>query len=818
MTSKKSSVNPFRFTFLRTCSKNWLVPLAVFLLTGYTFFVCGFVDAKRTYDINLFDGNGASYLESHKFQLSDNNWGGLGFFIDFLLIAAAVVLGISIFRYMFSKKSVNVYFSLGITRGGMFLSKYLAGAFLLAVSCVIPMIADVIGNITLFGSSKELWISAAYMTVCVIQMLLYAYSVTVLVCCCVGTLLEAGFFSVVFIAMPMIAEYLVKVLFGTVLYGSPYADFNYSTEVYGMGNYRQSYTFTTAQNNILFFNSGRFAKYHELSRGLATEDFKFENPQALPVLIILAAIAIVSFAAYMLYKKRKTEIAGFIGSNPVITSVGIFVISSFLFSFLAEHFVSLDYSNKYLAFLLAFGSIFIVYTVIELVSLRSIKLFFKKFWKITVHFAVMGAVIAVFVTGLFGYSTKLPDKSEIEKIAISTGTGDEFYNNNNSYSNWNMFIDSYYPGITADAGLRGDSTGMTLVDGYDSPDEIEHILDIHSRLIEMQDGDLSSESLHKPHGERNVLTATRIIYTLKDGSKFDRLYTFSNDEINVLLSQLTKTENYKTGAADALAWYFGLKEVSYEPEESFMDYESSIDYQIYAPDSQTVVSLASPNLSSFASAPALNTDEAFKELYDALKSDILSDRLPLDYNTDSPVKGYIHISNMEGPPPVNVKKTSYDWYTDNVVIGISDANIAIPVYESMSATLGVIEKHGCASLFENLKEPVLVETWKYDENAFDPYSSTKTTLVQGVYVNRNEALLNENYDLYSSYDENGEKQRMVAPRLASNSVESSNPVQLKKFSDAFRMIYLDCYDGYYVRLIFDDGSCAYGYAPCSLVG
>ncbi len=814
MTLKKSSVNPFCFTFLRTCLKNWLLPLVIFLLTGYTFFVCGFVDAKKTYDINLFDGYGESYLESHKFQLSDNNWGGLGFFIDFLLIAAAVVLGISIFRYMFSKKSVNVYFSLGMTRAGMFLSKYIAGVFLLTVSCVIPMLADVIGNITIFGSSKELWISAAYMTVCVVQMLLYAYSITVFVCCCVGTLLEAGFFSVVFIAMPMIAEYLVKVLFGTVLYGSPYAGFNYSTEVYGMGNYRQSYTFSAAQNNILFFNSGRFNKYHELSRGLETEGFKFENPDMLPVIIMLAVIAIVSLAAYMFYKKRKTEIAGFIGSNPVITSIGIFVISSFLFSFLSEHFVSLDFSNKYLAFLLAFGSIFIVYTVVELVSLRSIKLFFKKFWKITVHYAIMGAVIAAFVTGLFGYSTRIPDKSEIEKIAVSSGTGDEFYNNGGSYSNWNMFIDSYYPGITADAGLRGDSTGMTLIDGYDSPDEIEHILEIHSMLIEMQDGDLSSESLHKSHGERTVSSATRIIYTLKDGSKFDRLYSFSNDEINAMLSQLVKTENYKTGAADALAWYFGLNEVTYEPEETFTDYESSM---VYVPDSQIVISLASPNFSSFASAPALNTDEAFKELYNALKSDILSDRLPLDYVTDSPVKGYIHISNMEAPPPVIAKKTGYDWYTDNAVIGLSDANIVIPVYESMSAAVAVIEKYGCTSLFENSKEPVLVETWKYDENAFDPYSSRKTTLIQGVYINRNEALLNDNFDLYSSYDENGEKQRMVAPRLAPNSVETSNPVQIEKFSDAFRMISLDCYDGCYVRLIFDDGSCAYGYAPCSLL-
>ena len=815
MTSKKSSVNPFRFTFLRTCSRNWLVPLGVFLLTGYAFFVCGFVDAKRTYDINLKDGYEASYLATHKFQLSDNNWGGLGFAIDFLLIAAAVVLAVSIFRYMFSKKSVNVYYSLGMKRGEMFLSKYLAGAFLLTVSCVIPMLADVIGNITVFGSSKELWISAAYMTLCVIQMMLYAYSVTVLVCCCVGTILEAGFFGLVFIAFPIVAEYLVEVLFKTVLYGSPYGEFDYSTYIYGQGDYRHGYNFTTAQNNLLFFSSGRFAEYHELQRGMETVDYKFENPDLFPILIMLAVTSAVSFVAYVFYKKRKTEIAGFLGSNSVVTGIGIFTVSAFVFSFVSHHIVYLDYSNRYLSFLLALGSIFIVYTVIEIISLRSIKLFFKKFRYITVHFAVMAAVIALFITGLFGYSTKLPDKTEIEKIAVSTGTGDIFYGNSGSYSMVNAFVDSYYRGITVDSGLKTEQGTLYLVDGYDSPEEIEYILDVHRKLIEMKKSDFSPEGRRKPHGERNVLTATRIIYTLKDGTEFDRLYTCSDDEINLMLSQLTKTESYKKGAAEELSWYFGFKEMSFEIEDN-RDYESGLDYEISVPSSEIVVSLASPNFSSLASVPSLNTDESFRELYGALSSDILSGRLPLDFVTDSPVKGYIHISGFTAPPPVNAKETSYNWHINNVIIALGDANIVIPVYESMADTLAVIEKYGGTALFENSKVPIAVETWKYGEKALDPYGSIKTTLIQGVYLN-SEGQVDEFSTLYSSFDENGEKVSMVAPKLAPDAVETSDSVQIKKYSDAFRMIALDCYDGYYVRLIFDDGSCVYGYAPCLLL-
>ncbi|MBQ2903799.1 MAG: hypothetical protein IJE48_05310 [Clostridia bacterium] len=817
MTSKKSSVNPFRFTFLRTCSRNWLVPLGVFLLTGYAFFVCGFVDAKRNYNRNLTDGSVAYYLANHKFQLSDNNWGGLGFVIDLLLIAASVVLAISIFRYMFSKKSVNVYYSLGMKRGEMFLSKYLAGAFLLTVSVVIPMLADVIGNITIFGSSKELWISAIYMTVCVVQMMLYAYSVTVLVCCCVGTILEAGFFGLVFIASPIIAEYLVSVLFKTVLYGSPYGGgFDYSTMIYGQGHYRPPVSFTALQNNILFFASGRFSKYHELQRGIEEVPYNFKNPQLLPVLVMLAVIVAVAFASYVFYKKRKNEIAGFLGSNPVITGIGIFTISAFLFAFISRHIVYLDHSNRYLAFLLAFGMIFVVYTVIQIISLRSIKLFFKKFRFITVHFALMAALIAVFVTGLFGYSTRIPDKSEIEKIAVSTGTGDIFYNNASSYSTVHSFVDSYYQGITVDAGVKAEQNTLYLIDGYDSPEEVEHILDIHRRLIEMKDDDFSPEARRKSFGERKVLSATRIIYTLKDGSTFDRLYTCSDDETNRLLSQLTRTENYKKGAAEELSWYFGFKEVTFENDE-YSEYGYLLgDYEISVPADEILVSIASPNYSSLKTAPSLNTKESFRELYDALASDILSGRLPLDFNTDSPVKGYIQLSSYNESYFDKPKEMTESWHTNNVIISIGDANIVIPVYESMTDTLAVIEKHGCTSLFENAKEPVAVETWKYGEKALDPYGSIKTTLIQGVYLN-NEGKIDEFSTYYSSFDENGEKLNMVAPKLAPDAVETDNPIQIKKYSDAFRMMTLDCFDGYYVRLIFEDGSCVYGYAPMTLV-
>lgn len=818
MTSKKSSVNPFRFTFLRTCSKNWLVPLAVFLLTGYTFFVSGFVSAKTTYTFNLADGYGKSYLEDYKFQLSDDSWGELGFLIDILLIIASVVLGISIFRYMFSKKSVNVYYSLGMTRANMFLSKYLAGAFLLVSSALIPIMADVIGNIALFGSSKELWISAAYLTASYLSMLLYSYSITVAVCCCVGTLLEAGFFSIIFIGIPLIAENLIEVLFSSLLYGSPYG--RYSDFVFYNGeSYRTSYGFGITSENILFFSSAKYDEYSYLRQNSAGV-FNFKNPHLLPLIIMLAVIILASFAAFRFYKKRKTEIAGFIGANKVVTHIGIFTLSVFGFSFISEYLAYLDYSNGYRAFLFAAVSVLAVYTVIQLVSLRSIKLFFKTIWKMPVHFALLSVIIVVFTTGLFGYSSKIPEKSQIERIAITTGTGDSFFGAVRNTSRPYDFLEAYMPGTTVDAGLKTDEGLSMLLDGYGSEEEIDHILSIHQKFIDIKDADTSSKGVCKEFGERTVLNTTRIIYTLKDGSKFERHYNFANDEITRMLAELTRTELYKKNAVESLGAHFGFTKV-YDDAEYIDGIKEAAFAQIYNPDFTSVVSIASPNFSSLHTAPALNVEIAKTELYEALKEDIMADRLPLNFNTESPVKGYIYVMDLNSDiyisPTEEEAAAQYSFHSDNAVINATDAQIVIPVYESMTSTLAVIENYNCISLFENAAEPVTVETWKFDENAKTPYLTERATLVEGIYINKKEHLMNENFERFWSYSDDGERLHFIAPRLAPNSVESSNPVQVEKFSNAFRMISLDCYDGYYVRLIFDDGSCVYGYAPCSLL-
>ena len=222
MTSAKSSVNPFRFTFFRTIKKNWHFPALTFAAVTFLTLICGIINEWMTYN-DHFSGEGKTFRDwvsvNNIYILGDSGMRSEAWMAFLMLLAMAT--GIMMFRYMFSKKAVNVYYSLGISRKNMFLAKYLSGAFLLVLAVLIPLIIDIILNLAFFGSCKELWISASFYFLGTTLSLLFAYSVSVAVCCRVGTIIEAIVYRGVFLVAPFVLSYICDFFFSTILYGSP---------------------------------------------------------------------------------------------------------------------------------------------------------------------------------------------------------------------------------------------------------------------------------------------------------------------------------------------------------------------------------------------------------------------------------------------------------------------------------------------------------------------------------------------------------------------------------------------------------------------
>jgi len=58
---------------------------------------------------------------------------------------------------------------------------------------------------------------------------------------------------------------------------------------------------------------------------------------------------------------------------------------------------------------------------------------------------------------------------------------------------------------------------------------------------------------------------------------------------------------------------------------------------------------------------------------------------------------------------------------------------------------------------------------------------------------------------------------IAAPSLAKTAIEVTDPNEFDILIKNIRMLSLDCFDGYYVKLTYEDGSASYGYVPLSVI-
>lgn len=801
MTLKKSSVNPFRFTFFNTCKKNIIFPIALFLFGIYAF-PSGTL--SWIYHIEeLLSGSGSSadgyrLLENTVFVLAKGDIKYTALFVDVLCCVVACLLAVSIFRFAMSKKSVNVYFSLGITRQEMFRSKYLSGVFLLFISTFIPVLISVILNIVYFGTNSVMLTTALYLFLTYFGYMLYCYTASVMVCCSVGTVFEAIVFGLTLAALPVVIDVLCGSFFGDLVYGSTATRDYY----YDIATINGSYKFTSYDKilqDVLCFSTADFLNNVEIIKADMYRESTYEAPHILPLVIKYLFTAVYLFISAHSYKRRKAEIAGFLGTNAVITSIGTFVMAAAVIFLAGETFVSYS-KSVWGTILICLLIVTLVYIVVEMISHRSFKIFFRKLWKLPVQLAVICLIITVFTTGLFGYSTKVPEANEVESVDISTCTDDAFIPSmyvgvytpaNDTAFLSNHFVEKKY---TVDYAMTMEEGAAGIIEGFDKPEEINTVIDVHKKLIELKNAEAGDG-----YGNRITNNVIVISYKLKNGKRLERMYLVSNDEIRQQLAGLTRTENYITKAADSLI--------------TFYSGAGHLDATLLTHDY------------SEAAIPA-EFDEKYEtlKLIEAVSKDILAGNLSLDFNSDSKVLGYIGIGDGE---------TGIINREDYVVsFTAKDFSVTIPVYDNMANTLQVLEDANCLEYFNAVKEPIKVEKWKLDSSAFDfSYVEFKTSMLYGLrYSGKNHADRVEsvqqahnffdNETVAVEYYETGNKAGLIsveAPPMAKTSVEVTDADEAKLLYENIRMISLDCFDGYYVKLTYADGAASYGYVPLSLV-
>ena len=155
MTSQKSFKNNFGYAFYTGLRENALFAVlnAVFLALFFCVMpIQTFMSTTQT-DMETGKVSIIEYSKVYAFLFAPQLQ-YFRYFIIAVLLGVGILMGIAAFRFITGKKTVNVYYSLGIKRQKLFAAKYLSGLTLIAGSVLVPMVVSLIANIAVLGFNK----------------------------------------------------------------------------------------------------------------------------------------------------------------------------------------------------------------------------------------------------------------------------------------------------------------------------------------------------------------------------------------------------------------------------------------------------------------------------------------------------------------------------------------------------------------------------------------------------------------------------------------------------------------------------------------
>ena len=518
MTSQKSSprsdrraFSPFLYTFSRAFSENFIFPLLnaawiAFMVPVMTLTTL-ILPALRSTAQDM-----PKLTDQFKYILLADSSSTTSMFLILGVCLFSGLTGVFLFRFMAAKKTVNVYYSLGIKRRSLFLAKYAAGAIMLAVSVLIPILVSAFINIHYLGSSVELWRAVFYYMLALYLVAMICMTVTAAVFSAVGTLLEGMGFSAVILLLPTILIQCVNILMSVVLWGNPYTAGRFFD---GEGTYIsvQSLAQLTKPYNPILFPLDTINNIAAMSADGKTNpilsmysgETSFTSPNYWALLPWVAVIAACLGIALFVFQRRKAEICGFLGRNRVLNFIIELTLGFGVFTAAIDFLY--DRLNHALVVLIAAALYLVVYVIVEAILTRSGRLLLKGLWKLPIHLAIALIIYAIFATGLFGYSARIPAVNEIKEVYIDADYDLSVYD-----ISPNSYVRDGYAII--------DSLNTTL-GRFTTENDKKLITEIHQKLI---------DSRKESDGSQKTARAISIRYLLNDGSSLMRNYDITTND------------------------------------------------------------------------------------------------------------------------------------------------------------------------------------------------------------------------------------------------------------------------------------------------
>ncbi len=426
MTSQKSLKNNVNFNdFKRSFKENIWLPMVAFvvLFVWVTFPVIEYVTDKE-FVLTPIHNELQVFIEHTSIGMTAFCTG---------MVFCGVLTALKCFYFLFSKKQVNVYLSLGVTRTTMFINRIVSAVGLLFVATLIPTLIVFILNITNFGITAHMTKTFLYMFFGLFISGLVGFAITTMAMMISGNIFEAALTTISMVFIPMVLATAVDFLRMNLLKGyfndgnvsgvwlhlfSPFTFVNdCARELNGKKEFAD-YTNINELLDVLFKN--------DLVNGKIPANLTVDFGLALPLIIWLVVSVLLMLGGFLLINKRKAEHANSVGHFNISRAINATFAVCVVVELFATGTTPVDFSIG--TILLIIATTFVAYFVAQLILARKFKKAVKSLgvWAILACITVTGFV--AFDTGFFGAYNKTPEISNVKSASISFGEMPLLYN------------------------------------------------------------------------------------------------------------------------------------------------------------------------------------------------------------------------------------------------------------------------------------------------------------------------------------------------------------------------------------------------------
>lgn len=328
----------------------------------------------------------------------------------FLMIICGMAIALSLFSFAFKKNSVNVYFSVGLTRTRMFLNRLAAGTIWIFAVALIPYLTVFLMNIGMFGFHSHQLKLFVYFTLIMFIRGMSGFAIGALAAAVSGSAIE----MVITTGATSVIALLPAVLLDEF-----------------KSSFLPGYVANNGSESLMLFSPWTGLLGNEDVNGLITKTDKKIPEEFLlnfkddffPIIFWIVAAMVIFAVALLLFKKRKNENTASFGKFSIASALNGTTVLLVSLVALTAVFNSLYRENKIKSVALCVILItlisFIIFFVAELIIRRNFKAVLRILPVYGGIALVMFAALLAIGTGYFGTYNKLPEAKDIEYISMS---------------------------------------------------------------------------------------------------------------------------------------------------------------------------------------------------------------------------------------------------------------------------------------------------------------------------------------------------------------------------------------------------------------